>query len=165
MTFFQDKPKLPIIMKPKMKLASDAFLLDDITLPKFYSVQFEFSLNKNQNNNEKNKLILGFTDNLNQTGTAGYREPSFEVATKSSELVFVTKISSGNDKKKRHEISINDEWHDNWLSFKKCIILKVSLEKADLSGGPIMPAISVMFGNSYAYNNSFMWDKACLQSQ
>ena len=121
-------------MKPEMKLASDAFLLDDITLPKFYSVQFQLSLNKNQNNNAKNNLILGFTDNLNKTGTAGYRDPSFGVATKPSKLVFETKISSGKEKQKKHEISKTDEWHDKWLSFKKCIILKVALEKAYLSG-------------------------------
>ena len=118
-------------MKPEMKLASDAFLLDDITLPKFYSVQFELSLNKNQDEktDEKAKLILGFTDNLNKTDTAGYRDPSFGVATKPSKLVFETKISSGKKKKKTHEISKNDEWHDKWLSFKKCIILKFALEK------------------------------------
>ena len=129
--FFQGQQTLPIIMKPEMKLASDAFLLDDITLPKFYSVQFELSLNKNQNNNEKNKLILGFTDNLNKTETAGYRDPSFGVATKPSKLIFETKISSasGKDKQKTHEISKNDEWHDKWLSFNKCIILKFALEK------------------------------------
>ena len=125
-----------------MKLESDAFLLDDITLPKFYSVQFELSLNENQDNNEKSKLILGFTDNLNQTETAGHREPSFGVAKKPSKLVFVTKISSGKEKQKIHEISKTDEWHDKWLSFKKCIILKVALEKAYLSGGPNMPAIT-----------------------
>ena len=121
-------------MKPEMKLASDAFLLDDITLPKFYSVQFELSLNKNQDEktDEKAKLILGFTDNLNQTETAGYRDPSFGVKTNPSKLIFETKISSGNETKKTHEISKNDEWHDKWLSFKKCIILKFALEKTYL---------------------------------
>ena len=136
--FFQGQQTLPIIMKPEMKLASDAFLLDDITLPKFYSVQFELSLNKNQDEktDEKAKLILGFTDNLNKTETAGYRDPSFGVKTNPSKLVFETKISSasGNEKQKKHEISKTDEWHDKWLSFKKCIILKVALEKAYLSG-------------------------------
>ena len=150
-------------MKPKMKLATDSFLLDDITLPKFYSVQFEFSLNQNQNNDQRNKLILGFTDNLNQTETAGSREPSFEVATKPSELIFVTLISSGNDKKKRHEVSKTDEWFDKWLSFNKCIILKVSLEKSYLSRGPIMPAISVMVGTRFACNNSLIGDQIYLQ--
>ena len=106
-------------MKPEMKLASDAFLLDDITLPKFYSVQFKLFLNKNQDTHERNQLILGFTNNLNQSETAGHRDPSFGVITKPS-LVFVTKISSGNVLKQK--ISKTDEWqlpwHDNWLSFK-----------------------------------------------
>ena len=112
-----------------MKLASDAFLLDDITLPKFYSVQFKLSLNKHQDVDERNQLILGFTDNLNKTETAGYRDPSFGVKTNPSKLVFETKISSGKQKQKKHEISKTDEWHDKWLSFKKCIILKFALEK------------------------------------
>ena len=110
-------------MKPEMKLASDAFLLDDITLPKFYSVQFKLSLNKHQDADERNQLILGFTDNLNQTDTAGHREPLFGVITKPS-LVFVTKISSGN---KNQKISKTDEWqlpwHDNWLSFKAFFLI------------------------------------------
>ena len=33
--------------------------------------------------------------------------------------------------------------------FQKCIILRVALEKAYLSGGPIMPAISVKMRSQY----------------
>ena len=58
-----------------MKLATDAFLLEDITLPEFYSVQFEIFMVKQDY--YESKVIFGFTN-----GDEGNREPSFSIAKK-----------------------------------------------------------------------------------
>ena len=96
---------------PNMTLATDAFLLEDITLPEFYSIQFEISMIWRQDNNLKNNMILGFT-NYNE----GNREPAFSLEKKNGIFTFVTKISSG--KKIKHETYVRSEWWTKWLSFK-----------------------------------------------
>ena len=97
---------------PNMKLATDAFLLEDIRLPEFYSVQFEIFMV--EQDNYENKIILGFTN-----GDEGNREPSFSMAKKLgifNTFNFVTKISSGD--KHFHETTLRSEWWNKWLSFK-----------------------------------------------
>ena len=120
-------------MKPKMKLATDAFLLKDIALPKFYSVHFELYMDAPETDDGKIKLILGLTKGLGISGV-GNREPSFEIETNDlNQLNFVTKISSG--KKVKHEALINSEWYSKWLSFKiiRCLLDKQCLSACDKS--------------------------------
>ena len=96
---------------PNMTLATDAFLLEDITLPEFYSIQFEIFMIERQDNNLKGKMILGFTNDIE-----GNREPAFSLAKKNGKFTFVTKISSGEEI--YHETNVKDEWWKKWLSFK-----------------------------------------------
>ena len=97
-----------------MELATNAFRVEDITLPKFYSVQFELNIDKPENDNGKNQLILALTDGLKNAGAAGNRDPPFKIETNDfNELIFV--ISSGTET--RHEASITSEWYSKWLSF------------------------------------------------
>ena len=124
---------MPIIIKPEMKLATNAFRVEDIMLPKFYSVQFELYMDKPENDNEKNQLILGLTDDLENAGAAGYRDLSFKIETNDfNELIFVTRISSGTEK--RHEASITSEWYSKWLSFKiiRCLLVCIQPELRNL---------------------------------
>ena len=116
MIFHLGKATLPIIMKPEMKLATNAFLVEDIILPKYYSVQFELYMDAPENNDGKSKLILGLTNDLDDTGSVGNRAPSFGIETIAGNLNFVTKMSSG--KVKKHETRITSEWFSKWLSFK-----------------------------------------------
>ena len=110
---FLGTPKLPIIMMPNMTLATDAFLLEDITLPKFYSIQFEILMV--EQDNYASKIILGLAN-----GDEENREPSFSMAKKqgifNTKITFVTKISSGETIK--HETTVASEWLNKWLSFK-----------------------------------------------
>ena len=94
-----------------MTLATDAFLLEDITLPEFYSIQFEISMIWRQDNNLNNKMILGFTND-----NEGNREPAFSLEKKNGNFLFVTKISSG--EKIKHETNVRSDWWKKWLSFK-----------------------------------------------
>ena len=93
-----------------MTLATDAFLLEDITLPEFYSIQFEIFMMR-QDNNLNNKMILGFTND-----NEGNREPAFSLENKNGNFLFVTKISSGETIK--HETNVRSDWWKKWLSFK-----------------------------------------------
>ena len=109
-------------MKPEMKLATNAFLLENIMLPKFYSVQFELYMDAPEKDDGSIKMILGLTKSLGISG-AGNREPSFGIETNdSNQLIFVTKISSG--KEPKHETPITGEWYSKWLSFKimRCLL-------------------------------------------
>ena len=115
MIFHLGKTQLPIIMKPEMKLATNAFLVEDIILPKFYSVQFDLNIQAPEKNDGRGKLILGLTNGLENTEATGYREPSFGIEPENGKLKFVTKMFSG--KQKRHYNSIT-EWYSKWLSFK-----------------------------------------------
>ena len=103
-------------MKPEMKLATDAFLLEDIMLPKFYSVQFELYMDAPENDDEKYKLILGLTNSLKNTQAAGDRDPTFSIERIHNKLLFAIKVFSGTDK--NHKTPITGEWFGKWLSFK-----------------------------------------------
>ena len=93
-----------------MTLATDAFLLEDITLPKFYSIEFEIFMV--EQDNRESKIILGFTN-----GDEENREPSFSLQEKwNGNFIFVTKISSGETIE--HETTVTSEWLNKWLSFK-----------------------------------------------
>ena len=103
-----------------MKLATNALLLEDIMLPKFYSVQFDLYMDAPEIDDGKIKLILGLTKGLGISG-AGSHEPSFGIET--NDLNFVTKTSSG--EKTRHETPMTGEWYSKWLSFKiiRCLLV------------------------------------------
>ena len=95
---------------PNMTLATDAFLLEDITLPEFYSIQFEILMV--EQDNSKSKIILGLTN-----GDEEDREPSFSLQEKwNGNFIFITKISSVEIIE--HETTVTSEWLNKWLSFK-----------------------------------------------
>ena len=103
------KTQLPIIMKSEMKLPTNGILLENITLPKFFSIRFELLMDKNENNDGTKKIFL----------TMDGKYPSFVIKIKNdSKLVFVTNISS--TQKEWLEISKTKESFNEWLSFKKC---------------------------------------------
>ena len=110
-------------MKPEMKLITNAFLVEDIMLPKFYSVEFELYLSAPENDDGKGKLIIGLTDGLENNEAPGYRDPTFAI----DELNFVTKISSGKKGERKQDIPITGEWYSKWLSFKMMICLLVCI--------------------------------------
>ena len=91
-----------------MKLPTNGIVLENITLPKFYSVRFELLMDENDINDKTRKIIL----------TMNRKYPSFLIKiNKSSQLVFVTKITS--TKTEDRKISITNESYNEWLSFKK----------------------------------------------
>ena len=90
-----------------MRLPTNGIRLENITLPKFYSVRFELLMDENDNNGETKKIIW----------TNKY--PSFVIKIEGSKLSFKTKISSS--KTEEHEISITNESYNEWLSFKKML--------------------------------------------
>ena len=91
-----------------MRLPTNGIRLENITLPKFYSVRFELLMDENDINDKTKKIIL----------TMDGKYPSFLIKiNKSSQLVFVTKITS--TKTENRKISITNESYNEWLSFKK----------------------------------------------
>ena len=104
-------------MMPEMKLETNAFLVEDIMLPKFYSVQFELYMDEPEIDDGTTKLILGLTDDLGNVGAAGYGDLSFGIEKpRLYELNFVTEIMYGAQQK--HSTPITSEWYGKWLSFK-----------------------------------------------
>ena len=87
-----------------MRLPTNGIRLENITLPKFYSVRFELLMDENENNDETKRIIL----------TNKY--PSFVIRIKGSKLFVTTKIRQNSNETEEHEMSITNEW----LSFKKC---------------------------------------------
>ena len=97
-------------MKPELKLTPDAFLIKDLQMPQFYSLQFEFRIDKRPETGDKGYLILGLTDGTGDSGKPGYREPSFGI--RHPDLVMM--ISSGVEKTAKSSFSNK---YNEWLSF------------------------------------------------
>lgn len=101
-------------MKPYMRLATDAFLLNDLTTRQYYSLQFEVFINKpGEGDGDGKGIILGLTDgHYYGNWHVGYREPAFRVEPNSRLMLMIS--SWARDEKTRQNIIKYNEW----LSFK-----------------------------------------------
>ena len=129
-------------MKSEMKLPTNGILLENITLPKFYSVRFELLLDENENNDETKKII----------STNKY--PSFLIKINNdSKLLFVTKISSTITE--RREIPKTNESYKEWLSFKKISTLKIiSVARHNIENKRSINVFQIFTTATFLENNS-----------
>ena len=125
-----------------MKLPTNGILLENITLPKFYSVRFELLLDENENNDETKKII----------STNKY--PSFLIKINNdSKLLFVTKISSTITE--RREIPKTNESYKEWLSFKKISTLKIiSVARHNIENKRSINVFQIFTTATFLENNS-----------
>lgn len=125
-----------------MKLSTNGILLENITLPKFYSVRFELLLDENENNDETKKII----------STNKY--PSFLIKINNdSKLLFVTKISSTITE--RREIPKTNESYKEWLSFKKISTLKIiSVARHNIENKRSINVFQIFTTATFLENNS-----------
>ena len=99
-------------MKPELELKPDAFLLNDLQMPQFYSLQFDFRIDEQPETND-GYLILGLTDgitNADNKPNPGYREPS--IGIRHPNLVMI--VTSDDKENAKHPISNK---YNEWLSF------------------------------------------------
>ena len=132
-------------MKSEMKLPTNGILLENITLPKFYSVRFELLMDENDINDKTRKIIL----------TMNGKYPSFLIKiNKSPKLVFETKISS-TEPERRDSISISSESYKEWLSFKKMSTLKIiSVAQHNIENKRSINVFQIFTTATFLENNS-----------